>query len=219
MKQIKLTIQIMLLLVFTLSMQITAQNNVACGKTVTYQGKSYSTVQIGMQCWFKENLNVGKMINLGKRQTKNDTIQKFCYNDEPANCEIYGGLYQWNEAMQYVTTDGTQGICPSGWHIPTNEDWKILEESVNDKATNLIDKNAKSGHTYTNKSGFSALFSGYSNKIFGCFYGIENYGYIWTSSKSSNRKAYGIFLSYNYDNISFYYNKKGNAFSIRCLKD
>ncbi len=219
MKQMKFVIQVMLIFVLILNMQISAQDNIVCGSAVTYQGETYKTIQIGDQCWFKKNLNVGTMLNLGKKQTKNDTIEKFCYNDKPANCEVYGGLYQWNEAMQYVKTEGTQGICPSGWHIPTNKDWKILEESVNDKATNLIDKNAKSGHSYSNKSGFSALLSGYSNKIFGCFYGVENYGYFWSSSETSNRKAYGIHISYNYDNISFYYNNKGNSYSVRCIKD
>ena len=216
MKQTKL---VMLFFAFTLNMQITAQDNIACGKAITYQGETYKTIQIGEQCWFKKNLNVGTIINLGERQTKNDTIEKFCYENKPANCETYGGLYQWNEAMQYVTTEGTQGICPSGWHIPTYEDWKILEENVNDEATKLIDKNAKSGNTYSNKSGFSALLSGYSNNVWGCFYGVENYGYIWASSESSNRKAYGIHFSYNYDTISFYYDKKGDGHSIRCLKD
>jgi uncharacterized protein (TIGR02145 family) len=212
-------IELMVLFVITLTTQIIAQDNKACGKAVTFQGETYNTIQIGKQCWFKKNLNVGTMINLGKKQKKNETIEKFCYNNKPANCEIYGGLYQWNEAMQYVTTEGTQGICPSGWHIPTNGDWKILEESVKDEATNLIDKNAKSGNSYTNKSGFSALFSGYSNAVFGCFYGVENYGYIWTSSESSNKKAYGIHLGYNYDIISYYYDKKGHGLSIRCLRN
>ena len=156
---------------------------------------------------------------MGEKQTKNDTIEKFCYENIPANCETFGGLYQWDEAMQYVKTEGAQGICTSGWHVPTYKDWKVLQESVNDEATKLIDKNAKSGKTYSNKSGFSALLSGYSNKIFGCFYGVENYSYFWTSSETSKRKAYGIYLSYNYDNVSFYYINKGDSFSVRSIKN
>ncbi len=219
MKQIKILIKVMLLLVFVFNIQIIAQDSETCGQTVTYQGKTYKTIKIGKQCWFKENLNVGTMLNLGKSQTKNDTIEKFCYNDEPANCEAYGGLYQWNEAMQYDSTGGNQGVCPNGWHVPTNKDWKILQDYVKDKAVKIIDKNAKNGHTYTNESGFSALLSGYSDNIFGCFYGVENYSYFWTSTESSDKKAYGIFLSYNYNNISFYYNNKGRGLSIRCIKN
>lgn len=219
MKKTKFIIPAIVLFALTLNIQITAQDNIACGMEVTYQGKIYKTIQIGKQCWFKENLNVGTMINVSSSQTKNDSIEKYCYNDDPANCEIYGGLYRWDEAMQYVKTVGAQGICPSGWHIPTKEDWEILQEYLNDEATKLIDKNAKSGSTYTNESGFSALFSGYSNSIWVCCYGLGYYGYQWTSTETSNRNAYGIFMSYNYDNISFNYDKKNNGLAIRCIKD
>ena len=83
--------------------------------TVTYAGKTYNTVQIGSQCWLKENLDVGTMINStssGYQQTNNSIIEKYCYDNNPANCETYGGLYEWPEAMQYSTTPGTKGICP-----------------------------------------------------------------------------------------------------------
>jgi hypothetical protein len=63
-------------------------------------------------------------------QTANDTIEKYCYNDDPLNCALYGGLYQWNEAMQWSTTPGTQGICPPGWHIPTYAEFQTLSSSV-----------------------------------------------------------------------------------------
>lgn len=104
--------------------------------TVTYEGKTYNTVQIGNQCWLKENLNVGLMIHSSVNQTDNGVagnpmIEKYCYNDDEIYCEIYGGLYQWNEAVQYITTiTGPQGICPPGWHIPTDAEWKELEGYV-----------------------------------------------------------------------------------------
>ena len=98
--------------------------------TVTYLGKIYNTVQIGNQCWLKENLDVGTMISGSKRQNNNDTIEKYCYNNNPAMCDTFGGLYQWNEAMQYTTTPGTKGICPSGWHIPTYSAFQTLSTSV-----------------------------------------------------------------------------------------
>ena len=219
MKKTKFVVFVISLFTLTLNLQITAQDNTACGTKVTYQGKTYETVQIGEQCWFKENLNVGTMISVKSNQTKNDIIEKYCYNDDPANCELYGGLYRWNEAMQYVKTDGAQGICPKGWHIPTKGDWEILEEYVNYKAEKLIDKNAKSGSTFSNESGFSALLSGYSNSTWVWYYGLGYYDYQCTSTETSNRNAYGIFMSYNYDNISYYYNNKNNGFSVRCIKD
>ena len=219
MKKTKFVVFVISLFTLTLNLQITAQDNTACGTKVTYQGKTYETVQIGEQCWFKENLNVGTMISVKSNPAKNDIIEKYCYNDDPANCELYGGLYRWNEAMQYVKTDGAQGICPKGWHIPTKGDWEILEEYVNYKAEKLIDKNAKSGSTFSNESGFSALLSGYSNSTWVWYYGLGYYDYQCTSTETSNRNAYGIFMSYNYDNISYYYNNKNNGFSVRCIKD
>jgi uncharacterized protein (TIGR02145 family) len=92
-----------------------------------YEGQTYNTVEIGSQCWMEENLNVGTRIDAAANQTNNGTIEKYCYNDDNANCDTSGGLYQWNEMMQYITTPGAQGICPAGWHLPTDDEWKILE--------------------------------------------------------------------------------------------
>ena len=86
-----------------------------CVAPVTFEGYTYPTVQIGIQCWFRENLKAGTMINVntgGHLQTDNGIIEKYCYDNNPANCDTYGGLYEWNEAMQYVTEDGAQGVCP-----------------------------------------------------------------------------------------------------------
>jgi hypothetical protein len=115
-----------------------------CGASiVTYESKTYNTVQIGDQCWFRENLNVGTKINStssGYQQTDNGVLEKYCYNNEESNCDTYGGLYEWTEAMQYVTTEGTQGICPSGWHIPSKGEWQTLQTYVGNQATKLIDE-------------------------------------------------------------------------------
>ncbi len=73
-------------------------------------GKVYTTIQIGTQCWMAENLNIGTMINGSSNQTNNATLEKYCFSDNTGNCDIYGGLYQWDEVMQYVTTEGTQDI-------------------------------------------------------------------------------------------------------------
>jgi len=70
----------------------------SCGNPFTdsRDGKTYNTVQIGDQCWFKENLNVGTRINGVQEQTDNSVIEKYCYADLESNCDIYGGLYQWH---------------------------------------------------------------------------------------------------------------------------
>ncbi len=60
----------------------------------------------------------------------NGIIEKYCYDDNTSNCDTYGGLYQWEEMMQYVTTPGAQGICPDGWHLPTDEEFKTMEMAL-----------------------------------------------------------------------------------------
>ena len=82
---------------------------------------------IGGQKWATANLNVGTMIPATGGQTDNGTIEKYCYNNLESNCATYGGLYQWNEAMQYSSTEGAQGVCPAGSHIPSDGEWKTLE--------------------------------------------------------------------------------------------
>jgi uncharacterized protein (TIGR02145 family) len=54
-------------------------------------------------------------------------IEKYCYGGSEANCDLYGALYQWREAMQYSNTEGVRGICPEGFHIPTDLDWNTVE--------------------------------------------------------------------------------------------
>ena len=106
--------------------------SIACpgNETVVYEGQVYNTVLIGDQCWLKENLNIGSMIQGNIEMEDNGIVEKYCYDNNPSNCNIYGGLYQWDELMQYTSTPGAQGICPTGWHIPTDQEWKILEGTV-----------------------------------------------------------------------------------------
>ena len=100
---------------------------------VTYNGKNYSTVKIGEQWWFQENLNIGEMLvrnSINDNQLNSNITEKFCYTNDKNNCLIYGSLYQWNEVMQYVSTEGTQSLCPKGWHIPTKEKFEILINGI-----------------------------------------------------------------------------------------
>ncbi|MEA3479507.1 MAG: FISUMP domain-containing protein [Bacteroidota bacterium] len=98
--------------------------------TVNYEGQVYNTVQIFNQCWLKENLNVGTMIQGTEEMTNNGIVEKYCYLNFTSYCEMYGGLYQWHEMMGYDTISGSQGICPTGWHIPSDEECKVLEGST-----------------------------------------------------------------------------------------
>ena len=97
---------------------------------VSHGGSVYYTVQIFNQCWLERNPEIGTIIPASREMTDNDTIEKYCYDDNYENCLQYGGLYQWDEMMDYASAPGSQGICPGGWHVPTDEEIKILSGSV-----------------------------------------------------------------------------------------
>ena len=191
-----------------------------CGtSTITYAGITYNTVQIGTQCWLKENLNVGTRIAGSSNQTDNSTIEKYCYSDLDANCTTYGGLYQWDEAMQYVTTAGTQGICPAGWHIPTLAEFTILSAEVGGDGNSLkaIGQGLGAG-AGTNTSGFSVLLAGY--RSYGAdFVHLGGYGYYWSSTEYVTINAYFLGLYRDGSNISLVSSHQEFGLSVRCVKD
>jgi uncharacterized protein (TIGR02145 family) len=186
--------------------------------TVTYGGRTYNTVQIGTQCWLKENLNIGTMIKSGA-QTKNGIIEKYCYDNNEDNCIKYGGLYQWQEAVNYTVSDqNVQGICPSGWHIPTLQEFQTLVAQVNNDGDALkaigVGEGAGAG---TNTSGFSALLSG--------TVGTDNhsshqlvYAYFWTSTSYNPDFSYILSVGFDYKDINLYANGTGAGFCVRCIK-
>ncbi len=197
----------------------TTISQVTCPPTVTYSGKTYNTVQIEDQCWLRENLNVGTRIDVSQNQMNNSAIEKYCYNNLESNCDTYGGLYQWNEAMQYSTAPGTRGICPPGWHIPTLAEFQTLSAFVNNNGNALkaIGQGTGSG-AGTNTSGFSALLAGYRNGS-GTFYSLGNSAYFWSSTEYSATGAGNRHLNDNDSDIHLYNYNKNNGFSVRCLQD
>ncbi len=190
-----------------------------CTYQVVYSRKTYNTVEIGTQCWMKENLDIGTMISGVATQTDNSIVEKYCYNNDPANCTTLGAFYQWNEAMKYSTTEGTQGICPSGWHIPTNVEMQTLKTTVSDDGNALkAIGQGTGGGTGTNTSGFSALLVG-SRDISGIFYGLGEYTLFWSSTPKTPTSTYAYLLSYNNSSISSANYDKINGFNIRCLRN
>ena len=190
-----------------------------CGM-VDYAGKIYNTVRIGDQCWLKENLNVGTMINGIDTMKNNGVFEKYCYNDDPSNCNIYGGLYDWDEMMQYVTTEGTQGICPPGWHIPTFAEFHTLGSTVNNDANALkAIGQGTGGGAGSNTSSFSALLGGYRHNS-GAFNNLGLNTDFWSSTEEIiNSSAGGMSLHSIDNNIGYANFYKGPGFSVRCLKD
>ena len=196
-----------------------------CGEPIEYAGKSYNTVQIGEQCWLRENLDVGTMIESnsgGFLQTDNGVIEKYCYDNDPANCETYGGLYEWPEAMQYTTEEGAQGICPDGWHIPTRAEFEELEDYVDDKAAALIDESETLNFTPTvtqNETGFSALFAGRRHYGNGSFDYLGSNTIFWSSTESDSYYAHYMYLDDDRSYVGLYDYNKDYGFSVRCVQD
>lgn len=185
----------------------------------------YSTVQIGSQCWMKENLNYGIRIDGTSDQTNNSIIEKYCYNDDENNCNIYGGLYQWDEAMTYSTTEGIQGVCPTGWHIPTDTEWTILTTYLGGlSVAGGKMKEAGTAHWAspntgaTNSSGFTAI-PGSGRDVDGNFLYLTYYALFWSSSFDATN-PWSRYLYHYYEIVtrtsqSF----KTYGLSVRCLKN
>jgi len=191
---------------------------------VTYEGKTYKTVVIGTQTWMAENLNY------------NVTGSK-CYNNID-NCTKHGRLYDWATAMALPSSCKSnycssqinakhKGICPTGWHIPSDADWNVLMKFVNPscidnaytcagartklKATNGWNNNGNG----EDKFGFSALPGGLG--AYGTFYSVGNSGTWWSASENFRASAYSPCI-YDED-VLRNTDDKDNLFSVRCLQD
>lgn len=208
-----------------------------CGKDFIYHGRAYKTVKIADQCWFAENLNIGSRIHGSLDQNNNCfDIKKYCYSNSDIECEIYGGLYKWHQAMCGDSVEGARGICPPGWRIPTDEDFKELEKflgmtqlsanSTGWRGTNQGSKLAGKSHLWIDgtlkfdlefgSGEFDALPGGHMSPT-GVFIGNQFSGKWWTSSPDGNF-VWKRRLSYN--NTTVYRNteSKNNAFYVRCVK-
>jgi uncharacterized protein (TIGR02145 family) len=191
----------------------------------------YKVVKIGQQWWMQENLNIGIRIDFTQDETNNGTIEKYCYEDNTNNCNIYGGLYQWDEMMDYNPSDEsnpgiTRGICMVGWHLPTDIEWTELTDFLGGQSV-AGGKLKESGTTHwfnpnsgaTNESGFTAIAGGYRRHD-GWTLGMGYDANFWTTR---NIGAPGGFF---YRNVSCgksemlkRYESGIFGFSVRCLMD
>ena len=187
--------------------------------TVTYYGKTYHTVQIGDQCWLKENLNIGTRIEGSLRASNNNVIEKYCYDDDENNCNTYGGLYRWDEAMQYSTTQGAQGICPDGWHIPTLAELQTLSDAVGGFANSLKAIGQGTGdYAGTNTIGFCALLAG-RRLLNGSFMSLGGYTSFWSSTVYNTYYANYMYLATKHSNLFLLDSEPSYSYSVRCIKD
>jgi uncharacterized protein (TIGR02145 family) len=191
----------------------------------------------------QENLNIGTRIDGDVSSTNengiNSTIEKYCYDDDDSNCGIYGGLYQWNEAMNYVETEGAQDICPDGWHIPTVNDWQTLTTTVSanpnyicdgdqgciakalassyDWNTHINDCAIGNNQSTNNATGFNALPAGYRSDTGGAFRDRHNYAFFWLSSPYGP-DAHHRLLIFSFPAVISEATNRALGFSVRCLK-
>ena len=214
------------------SATVTVTASWTCGTnslTDTRDSKIYTTVLIGSQCWMRQNINVGVRIDsLLSQGASCSLIQKYCYNNNELNCNAYGGLYQWNQTMCGSTTAGAQGICPTGWHIPTHDEFTTLERAVCTSGTCATDfpyNTTTTGWRGTNEGTnlktidsfhFSGLLAGYRGTN-GYFDNLSSSAFFWSSVQSSSNAWDRLYSDYTTVNR----NPDGKAygFSVRCLKD
>ena len=223
-----------------------------CGDSLAYHGVDsggnpitnyqYSTVQIGTQCWFAENLRATKyrdnsnIPNLtNNTDWQNDTTGAYAWyeNNYATYGSVYGALYNW-----YAATN-TAGLCPEGWRVPTDDDWYALTNylSANSEywcggnndyiAKSLASKTHWSSYgtactvgnsTSTNNlTGFSVLPAGYRDTP-GSFLGISFSAYLWSSTESG-ASAWYRFLFYYFASVYRYSYDKALGFSVRCLRE
>ncbi len=180
----------------------------------------YPTVTIGNQCWMAKNLNVGKVIYNIPRY--NGIMEKYCYDNEPYNCDIYGGMYNWVEMMGWPdSTSNPQQICLTGWHIPSLNEFNTLISYLGGSSV-AGGKLKETGEEYwtnnynaTNSSGFSAYGGGLRSTYYSL---LKTDGRYWTSSTSGNN-AYHLRLRASTADTSTPTLPTSNAISVRCIKD
>jgi uncharacterized protein (TIGR02145 family) len=210
----------------------------ACGQEFldTRDGQTYSTVQIGEQCWFAENLNYGTFTQGDVNATDNGAVEKYCYQNDENNCNIYGGLYTWREMMDLPNTCETtscaaqissnhQGICPPGWHVPTDEEYKTLEMELGMTQTEADMLNTWRGSPVGTdmlaggSSGYESIFGG---RMAGAnsFALIGSYDYPNTATESGATNSYRRCLRAGDSNVGRWDTfPKSWSLSVRCLKN
>jgi uncharacterized protein (TIGR02145 family) len=184
-------------------------------------GRTYATSRIGTQCWMKENLDYGKSVNsFLQPQTDNCVVERYCQPSD-ANCTQYGGFYQWDELMAYGFNQ-SQGLCPPGWHVPSESEWQTMLNIITGGSTLLPDGIAGSIlKDSTSTASFIALTKGmfYLDNIWAFANGTPRGTMYWTStSYDATRKAARGVNTIN-PSVSKYYGNKGNSFSVRCVQD
>ncbi len=197
-------------------------------------GQTYKTVKIGDQTWMAENLNYAYL-----QPIKTLDSSSFCYDNNPSYCEKYGRLYLWSSAMDSIGTWSTngkdcgydvpcsptypvRGVCPEDWHLPSQDEWKVLFSAVGNE--DVAGKMLKSANGwFSSRDGlddysFAILPAGVWGRG---VYGEEGgSAYFWSSTMISYGAAISMLFYYGYEGVlvtNLY--KKPYRLSVRCVKD
>ncbi len=169
------------------------------------------------RCWFTQNLNYGVMINstTTPQNPNNGIPERYCFQNNVANCGVYGGLYTWNELMSMGD------LCPLGWHVPTKDEWEKLLGGYNGRVPPLkalVSWNPQPNWPSTNTSGFTALASGkWINR--GAFVWLGIMTRFWSSTEKNNGSSWGLNLPLNVEITFIGSDIKADALSARCIRD
>jgi uncharacterized protein (TIGR02145 family) len=214
-------------------------------------GQTYKTVKIGEQWWMAENLNYYDSTDMNVKS------KSWCYgadfNKDSSTCDVYGRLYSWAAAIDSVKLvsdpinpldcgyekectlpSKVQGVCPSGWHLPDNDEWNVLLETVGGDsiAGNLLKAYGSGwgrvqgkGVTETDAVGFSALPAGRKRGLSSEFDDVGFSTFFWSASQDEESKnhtfAYHMELGYDQKNanLTTFNSAKDESYSVRCLKN
>ena len=201
-------------------------------------GNSYQTVLIGEQCWMAENLKyLPSVVDAGIGSNTTPYYYVYGYDGasvsaakSTANYTTYGVLYNWPAAMNSSASSsanpsGVQGVCPTGWHLPSDAEWTELTDYLGGESV-AGGKLKETGTTHwtspntgaTNETGFTALPGGFRD-LNGYFYIIGHFGYWWSATESDATSAWGRTMGGNYGTVFRDGNDKEVGFSVRCLRD
>ncbi len=218
-----------------------------CVAATDYDGNIYDVIQIGQQCWMKENLRTthyadGTSIALGS-STSSTTAYRYYPNNNGDNVSTYGYLYNWKAVMgNSVSSDsvpsGVQGICPRGWHVPSNAEWTQLTNYVSSQneyvCGNNINNIAKALASTTgwndspvdcatgnnpstnNATDFGAMPAG---NYEGTPVPLGTFSGYWSATQSNQSNALGRSINIYYSVVNSLNKSKSNAYSVRCLRD
>jgi len=210
------------------------------GVAVDIDGNIYDTITIGNQEWMAENLKVTHYRNGDEipNITNNSEWGSLSagaygvYDNDPANADTYGNLYNW------YAVDDARGVCPEGWHVPTDEEWMELEmtlgmsyeeaHSYGYRGTDQGSQLAGNAGLWNNgglenngefgTSGFMALPGGYRNSSYGTYYYMGIYDSFWSSTAYNSHDAWYRGLYYNHSEVRRQDSSKHYGFSVRCVR-